>query len=241
MPQNLRLTNAAGRDGTVQVGSTTREAAVPIGLPGHTVSFRRYLAATEACRGDILTARLGEDYAQALIDGDPEIDIEHVGRTIGDTNVVYLTRSGEFLYAPPRIVEVLLAVDGSEKERRDPVDVEANIDAEHPVRWSGRKIPITDAVRRFVFRRAVQISHVDGVTYDFLYAMAGELSKEQAIMLVGAGPKGADPLVFQSNGRPYRGFLEGRIDGERYQLLLHLSDMEIKCPAVAPKLEKGGE
>ena len=46
-------------------------------------------------------APLGEDYAQALIDGDPEIDIEHVGRTIGETNVVYLTAQGEFLHSPP--------------------------------------------------------------------------------------------------------------------------------------------
>ena len=212
MTQTLRLTNSAGRDGTVQVGSTAREAKVAIGLPGHTVSFRRYLAATETCRGDVLAAKLGEDYAQALIDGDPEIDIEHVGRIIGDTNVVYLSRSGDFLHSPPRIVEVLTAVDGSEKERREPIDVEANIDADHPVRWTGRKIPIADAVHRFIFRRTVQLSHVDGVTYDFLHAMASELAKEQAVMLIGAGPKGADPLVFQANGRPYRGFLEGRTE-----------------------------
>jgi hypothetical protein len=241
MTQTLRLTNSAGRDGTVQVGSTSREASIPIGLPGYTVSFRRYLAATETCRGDILTGRFGEDYAQALIDGDPEIDFEHVGRTIGDTNVVYLTRSGEFLHAPPRIVEVLTAADGSEKERRDPVDVEANIDAEHPVRWTGRKIPIAEAVRRFVFRRTVQVSHIDGVTYDFLFAMASELAKEQAVMLVGAGPKGAEPLVFQANGRPCRGFLEGRIDGDNYQLLMHLSDMELKRPVITPKGTKGDE
>jgi hypothetical protein len=32
----------------------------------------------------------------------------------------------------------------------------------------------------------------------------------------------------QTNGIPYRGFLEGRIDGEKYQLLLYLSNMELK-------------
>jgi len=40
------------------------------------------------------------------------------------------------------------------------------------------------------------------------------------------------------NGSPYRGFLEGRVDGERYILLLHLSNMELKMPATAPA---GGE
>lgn len=235
MANSLRLSNAAGRDGTVQTISPTREAAIPIGLPGHTVSFRRYLAATEACRGDALTRNLGEDYAQALVDGDPEIDVEHVGRSIGETNVVYLTKSGEFLHCPPRIVEIVSAPDGSEKERRDPVDIEANVDIEHPVRWTGRKIPIGEAVRRFVFRRTLQVMHVDGVTYDFLYAMAKELAESGSVMLVGAGPKGADPLVFQANGRPCRGFLEGRIDGDRYQLRLHLSDLELKRPATAAK------
>lgn len=235
MAQQIHLTNAAGRDGNVQLVGVIHEASGTLGLPGHTVEFRRYLAATEACRGDALGKRLGEDYAQALIEGDPEIDIEHVGRTIGETNVVFLTRSGDTLHCPPRIVEIITNPDGTEKERRDPVDVVANIDDDHPVRWSGRKIPMTDAVHRFVFRRSLQITHVDGVTYDFLYTMAKELAAEKAVMLVGAGPKGNEPLVFQANGRPNRGFLEGRIDGERYQLLLHLSDMELKRPA--PKKE----
>ncbi len=48
--------------------------------------------------------------------------------------------------------------------------------------------------------------------------------------MMGAGTKGKDPLVFQTNGTPYRGFLEGRVDGAKYQLLLHLSNMELKRP-----------
>ena len=235
MSKSMRMTNAAGRDGSVQTNPPAHESAIPLGLPGHTVAFRRYLATTEACRGETLGLSLGDDYAQTLIDGDPEIDLEHVGRTIGDTNVVFLTRSGQFLHSPPRIVEVITLPDGSEKERRDPVDVESNVDDEHPVRWTGRKVPIADAVRRFMFRRTLQVTHVDGVTYDFLHAMAKDLAAESALMLVGAGPKGADPLVFQANGRPCRGFLEGRVDGEKYQLMLHLSDMELK--RAAPKGE----
>jgi hypothetical protein len=237
MANSIRLANAAGRDGTVQTVSPGRGSAITLGLPGYTVIFRRYLAATEACRGEALAKSLGDDYAQALIDGDPEIDIEHVGRLIGSTNTVYLTRSGEFLHCPPRLVEIITAPDGSERERRDPVDIAANVDIEHPVRWSGKKVAIGEAVRRFVFRRTLQVMHVDGVTYDFLHAMAKELAEAQAVMLVGAGAKGNEPLVFQVNGRPARGFLEGRVDGERYQLLLHLSDMELKQPVAGAKEE----
>lgn len=227
----IRLTNAAGRDGSVQTASLAREGEVITGLPGHTLSFRRYLACTEAGRGEAMARRLGDDYAKALIDGDPEIDIEHVGRTIGETNIVYLTAQGEFLRSPPAMVEVITLPDGSEKERRAPVDIDANVDDEQPVRWTGRRFPMVDAVRRFVFRRSLQIVHVDGVTYDFLHGMAADLARDKTMMLVGAGVKGTDPLVFQANGRPCRGFLEGRVDGERYQLLLHLSDMELKRPA----------
>lgn len=231
MASLLRLTNSAGRDGSVQTVSPAREPGVSLGLPGHTVTFRRYLACTEDCRGEALSRRLGDDFAQSLIDGDPEVDIEHVGRTIGETNVVYLTSTGEFVHSPPQEIEVITLPDGSEKERRAPVDVQANVDLEQPIRWTGRKFPIADAVRRFVFRRSLQIVHVDGVTYDFLFAMATDLAREKVLMLVGAGPKGTDPMVFQANGRPCRGFLEGRVDGERYQLMLHLSDMELKRPA----------
>lgn len=231
MPSSLRLMNSLARDGLVQTVNPPREPEPGLGLPGHTVSFRRYLACTEDTRGDALAKRLGDDYARALIEGDPEVDIEHVGRTIGDTNVVYLTASGEFLHSPPAIVEVITAPDGSEKDRRAPVDIESNVDDAHPVRWTGRKFPAAEAVRRFVFRRSLQVTHVDGLTYDFLHAMASELAKENVLMLVGAGPKGSDPLVFQANGRPCRGFLEGRVEGERYQLMLHLSDMELKRPA----------
>ena len=233
MTKSIRITNASGRDGSAQVVSPKRETPTSLGLPGHTIQFHRYLSSTEAGRGEVLAQSLGDDYAQALIDGDPEIDLEHVGRSIAETNVVFLSSKGDFLYSPPKVVEVITGPDGAEKERRDPVDVESNVDDERPVRWTGKKIPIGEAVRRFMFRRSLQVTHVDGVTYDFLHAMAKELSGERALMLVGAGAKGSDPLVFQANGRPCRGFLEGRVDGEKYQLMLHLSDLELKRPVSA--------
>ena len=62
------------------------------------------------------------------------------------------------------------------------------------------------------------------------FAMAKTLDTEDEMVLIGAGEKGKDPLIFQHNGSPYRGFLEGRIDGDRYQLLLHLSNLELKRP-----------
>lgn len=89
-------------------------------------------------------------------------------------------------------------------------------------------MPIRDAVRRFAFARTIQLRHVDGLTYDFLAGMAQELAKDQVLVRLGAGANGRAPLIFQLNGSPYQGFLSGRVDGEKYQLLLHLSNLELK-------------
>jgi hypothetical protein len=235
MANTLHLANAKGRDATIGISTVKSPPQAITGVVGDTISFRRYLAATEACLDAALKTRFGEDYAQMLIDGDPEIDMEAVGKTIGDTSAVFMDARGELMYAEPHFIEVVYNPDGSEKERRKPQETLANIDDEVPVKWSGKKVPIADAVRKFCFKRTLQLCHVDGLTFDYLYEMASELEKEQTMVLIGAGEKGNQPLVFQANGRGYRGFLEGRTDGKRfsYMLLLHLSDMELKKPVTA--------
>jgi len=86
------------------------------------------------------------------------------------------------------------------------------------------------AIRKFVFTSTKQIIHTNGLTWDFLYDIASELHEKNALMLVGAGVKGNEPLIFHRGGKPYRGFLEGRIKDKSYVLLLHLSNMELKPP-----------
>jgi hypothetical protein len=189
----------------------------------------KYFQATDEGTHESLVKSIGPDYGQALIDGDPEVNMELVGRTVGPTNTVYLTASGEVMHAAPTVVDVVYAPDGSEKERKPAEDIPANVRDEIPVRWTGKKFPKAEAVRRFAFRRTIQLQHVDGLTFDFLYAMAKELHDEKVVVLMGGGESGKEPLILQANGVPYRGFLEGRIDGNRYQLLLHLSNMELKA------------
>ena len=76
----------------------------------------------------------------------------------------------------------------------------------------------------------MQLSHINGLTYDFLFSMAKELHDKDALLLLGAGPKSNQPLVLRRGTTPYRGFLEGRIEGDKYCLLLHLSNLELKAP-----------
>ena len=231
MSRKIHLTNAAQRNATVMMGSLKPESPPPMGVPGKPVIFMKYLASTEKNLHESLVSQHGEEYAEVLIKEDPEIDMECVGKAISSTSTVFLTSKGEVMYAAPKIREVIINPDGSEREQREPVEVEPNVHEEFPVIWSGKKMQITETIRKFAFRKTIQLNHVDGLTYDFLYNMAKELSDAGNMMLVGGGEKGLDPLIFQANGKPYRAFIEGRIKGECYQLLLHLSDMELKVPA----------
>ena len=230
MSRKIHLTNAARRNATVIMCFLKPETPPKMGVQGEPASFKRYLASTDKNLHESLTNKHGEEYADLLINEDPEIDLECIGKTISSTSTVFLTSKGDVMYAAPKIKEVIINPDGSEREQREPVEVEANVHEEFPIIWSGKKMPITEAIKKFVFRKTIQLNHVDGLTYDFLYNMAKELSDAGNMMLVGGGEKGLDPLIFQANGKPYRAFLEGRIKGERYQLLLHLSDMELKVP-----------
>lgn len=133
-----------------------------------------------------------------------------------------------------RIEEIVYNPDGTERERRPPLISEANIDVEQiPLIWSGKFFPRREVLRKFALSRKVQIVHVNGLTYDFLFDIAKTLQQKDAMLLMGGGARGNQPLVFQRGGGNYRGFLEGRVEGDRYCLMLHLSNLELK--AVKPQ------
>ena len=230
MSSTIHLANAKGRDATIGLVSIKAAPGPKLGLPGEKLYFRRFLAATEKVTHEALVKEFGEDYSKNLIDSDPEIDIESIGMRIEQTQTVYIDGAGELMYVDPNFIEVVFNPDGTEKERRDPVDTVMNVDVETPVRFSGRLVSIQDAVRKFGFRRKLQLRHVDGLTFDFLYEIAKELESKESLMVIGTGAKGTSSLIFQANGRPYRGFLEGRTKDKSYRLTLHLSEMELKKP-----------
>lgn len=233
--RRLHIANAGSRNAIIVATSTSPDPPPIMGKAGHPATFRRYIAAGEGRLDSDLSAEYGDDYSRALIDGDPEIDFDSVGRLIEATQTILLTEEGDPLFAAPQLVEIIYGPDGSELERKDPSDTQATVNDAVPVRWTGRKMPAKDVVRKFAFRRSLQLQHVDGVTFDFLYAMAKELADEQVMVLLGAGESGKDPLILQMNGSPYRGLLEGRVDGDAFILLLHLSNMELKKPEAAVK------
>jgi hypothetical protein len=98
-------------------------------------------------------------------------------------------------------------------------------------------MPAKDCLTRFVFRAMQQLVHTDGLTFDFLHGLAKSLHDSQTMALLGAGPRGAGPLVLRDGGSPFRAFLYGEAEGSgesaRYRLLLLLSDQELKTPSLA--------
>jgi hypothetical protein len=232
MSDSINLTDAKGRDANVALGGLKHIPSAVIGLSNEKLTFKRFVSSTRESSHEALKQRLGENYGQLLVDGDPEIDMEQTGLFIDQTQTIYLDGDGEALFVEPEVVEILFDQQGDEKERRDPIDTLSNVDTAAPVRWTGKNVPITEAVRRFAFQRRLQLFHVNGITFDFLFEIARTLHMSQSLMLVGAGDKGSDPLIFRANGKPYRGFLHGRVDDTRFQLFLLLSAMELKNPSL---------
>jgi len=231
MSDSIKLTDPKGRDASVALGGLKHIPSAVIGLPNERLTFKRFVSATRERSHEALEQSFGENYSQHLVDGDPEIDMEQTGLFIDQTQTIYLDGDGEALFVEPEVVEILFDPQGEEKERRVPIDTLSNVDTAAPVRWTGKNIPVTEAVRRFAFQRRLQLFHVNGITFDFLFEIAKTLHDSQSLMLVGAGDKGSDPLIFRANGKPYRGFLHGRVDDTRFQLFLLLSAMELKNPS----------
>jgi len=166
--------------------------------------------------------------AEAILNGDPEIDFERVGKRLKGMRKIFLTGDDKIVYRVNR-QEVVFTPTAEEKEVRKYVDTEANINDDIPLRWTGKLVPKEKAARMFVFTKKYQIKHVNGLTYDFLFDMARQLDEKKAVMLVGGGVKGVAPLVLANGGTSYRAFLEGRVEGEKYCLILHLTNLELKA------------
>ena len=238
MPRRvISLTDAKRRDAHVEIETSKVTPRYGYVNPeGELVQSERFIKLTETHTYEALLGEFGDDesLAQALIEGDPEVDFEKTGRRVGSTDRVYGRTDGSVLYTA-RILQVRYSPQGDEVDRQDFVDVEATVNPDAPLPWSGKLLGRDHVVRHYVISRKLRVRHVNGLTFDFLFDIAKLLHEEDQMLLVGTGKKGAQPLIFQTNGTPYRGFLEGRIDGDGYLLLLHLSHLELK------RVDGGGE
>lgn len=231
MPKALHIANSLKRDAEVAVEQQICRSSVKTVLAsGEERTTVKLLKNTIDYDYDVLLEKYnGEQTAleKALLASDPEIDRETVGRFLRHTHKLYVDQDNKIAYRI-NLFQVIYDQEGNEKSRQDINKLPANIDIEKPLRWTGKRFDKAEAIRRFVFSRKYQIRHINGVTFDFLYNMAKELQDSKSMVLIGAGSKGTDPILLTRGGQPYRGFLEGRAEKDRYTLILHLSDIELK-------------
>ena len=168
-----------------------------------------------------------EAVAQLLITADPEFNDLMTGLFIDETTKVYINTDFKPVFRIQKTEAVYLP-DGSLKEERIPKETIANVLAEFPIKPAGKLLPKKEVYNKFVFSKKYQITHINGLTFDFLFEMAKDLQEKESMMMLAGGEKGNEPLVFQDGGKTYRAFLEGRIKDKSYVLLIHLSNLELK-------------
>ena len=232
MIRRIRFADDRGRDGLVALAPPARATRPDRrGPTGDPVRFERIVKAPLERVYVALHRSYPDDdsLARALVDGDPEIDLEAAGRIAGPCDRVWVDPDGAPLYAVT-MTEIVYGPDGTEKERRAPLDIPANIGEDLPLRWTGRFFRREEIARRFAITAQYHVLHTDGLTFEFLFRMAAMLERKDALVSVGAGQNGREPLILKRNGTPHRAFLEGRTNGEKYLLVLHLSDLELKRP-----------
>lgn len=227
--RKINISNEAKRNAEVAYGTTFRRCS-PLYKTADgvkAVNERRVRASLETSDATLLE-RYGEQLAETLIANDPEIDMERFGMKMEGIKRVYLNAENKVAYGVSLQERVFMA-DGTEKEMRGQQTTESNISvANIPLTWTGKLIPRSKALRMFVFKKSYQIQHINGLTYDFLYDMAKKLADTDSMMLLGAGSKGVAPLVMSNGGTPYRAFLEGRVQDDKYALIMRLTNLELK-------------
>jgi hypothetical protein len=229
MSRYIHIADDKNRDAEIIYNGKTKKPYIKLlTKDGKEVHTLRVLKGTAGNSYEALVKnyKTPEKVAEALLKSDPEIDLYMTGRFIKGASRVYVD---EDLAPVSRISkkEIVFNPEGKIIEERIPKELMANISVDlalKPLKLFQKK----EIYNKFVFAKKYQLQHINGLTFDFLYEIAKELHDNNSLLMIGAGVKGNEPLVFQDGGKSYRAFLEGRVKDKSYILLLHLSNLELK-------------
>ncbi len=228
--RKIKLANAQKRDAEIVYGGVSKKPLIHYILSdGSLAKNFKILKSPVQNQYDALLAKYDSDenLSKELIENNPEIDLHLTGKFITNSQRILVNSDKKPVYKV-KITELVYASDGTLKEEKGFVSKNQNILSDYPISWTGKQMPIADVYNKFIFAKKYQLTHSNGLTYDFLFAMAKELYEKQVLMLLAGGAKGNEPLIFQENGKPYRAFLEGRIKDDSYLLIMHISNLELK-------------
>ena len=227
--KEIHIANEKKRDANVRFVSLIKESDPKFGYKGKRIKNSRLLINSNETSEDSLIKKFKNKLAQKILEEDVDLDIEYAGKYIGDIDRILFNSKNEILYTPPKIKEVVFNKEGNEIKKQNPREIVPNVrDDTPPLKWTGKFFKTEEILKKFVITKSIQLRHVDGLTFQFLYDMAKTLDNKKSLMFIGGGKSGKDPLIFQTNGNPYRGFIDGRIKKKQYQLILRLSNMELK-------------
>ena len=230
MAKFIHIADTKGRDANVLFTGFNKKSKISYFTPdGNAVHTARVLKTTINGSYDKLVQQSGGDaeLAKLLITEDPEIDLFQTGAILASSSKVYIDADFQPSVSV-NLKEKLFDASGELKEERIPKELIGNILEQAAIKPSGKLFAKAEVFTKFVFSKKYQLSHVNGLTFDFLYQIAKELAEKNSLMLIGAGEKGIEPLVFQNGGKAYRAFLEGRVNDKGYVLIMHLSNLELK-------------
>lgn len=230
MAKFIHLADTKGRDANVLFTGFNKKSKINYFTPdGNAVHTVRVLKTTINGSYDKLVKQSGGDaeLAKLLITEDPEIDLFQTGAILEGSSKVYIDTDFQPCVSV-NLKEKVFDASGELKEERIPKELIGNILEQAAIKPSGKLFAKAEVFTKFVFSKKYQLSHVNGLTFDFLYQIAKELAEKNSLMLIGAGEKGIEPLVFQNGGKAYRAFLEGRVNDKGYVLIMHLSNLELK-------------
>jgi len=227
----IHIANHKGRESNVSFSTLKHTNNSCYSYKSDPVSNARLRSGSVDTSYDKILSKHGSELVKKILTENVDVDIESFGKLINDSSSIYLDEKGEFLYSPPQIKENILSPQGDILKTVDPVETHANVrDDTPPLVWTKTFVDREEAIRKYIFRRSLQLFHNDGLTYDFLYEMAKELNDRKQMVLLGPGENEKSPLILQNNGSPYRGFLDGYISDKGYKLFIRLSNQEIRLP-----------
>lgn len=232
--RSLNLSDEHKRDSPIGFAPTTHAAQIFFRQPdgGQVLGVKVIKSTAQTCLKSLtqMAEREQKEVHDLIIEGDPEVDFSYTGKITNATKNVYLDNIGRPAFHI-RYEDVSYNAKGEERGRKPYDPLPSNINAGVPLSWTGKYVPEETALKRFVFGKIYQLHHINGLTFDFLLEIARDLEGRKAMMQVGAGSSGKDPLRFQRGGLPYRAFLRGRTRGDGFCLTLHLTNQELKAPA----------
>jgi len=197
---------------------------------GDKTKYQRFLIFDLEKRPELLLQ--DKKFFENIRDSDVDVNIEFTGRFIKKTRRITVGNDYTPVYNY-MMYDVLELPDGSLKERVHQ-QTQGNIMQEIPVRISQELYDPKELMMSYIFRQNLCIRHTNGLSFKFLYDLAkklADLNKFARVDTFNLKTKKREPLILYDGGRKFpRAFLEGRIKGKGYCLILHLSDQELKIP-----------